>query len=45
VVSVQGIVFSIVTRNPIESQPTEITQPFLSQTLRDKSFRNAENQS
>ena len=31
--SVQGIVFSVVTRNPIESQPTEITQPFLSQTL------------
>jgi hypothetical protein len=25
-----------VTRNPIESQPTEITQPFLSQTLRDE---------
>jgi hypothetical protein len=33
VISVQAIMISVVTRNPIESQPTEITQPFLSQTL------------
>ncbi|HUC19386.1 MAG TPA: hypothetical protein VMA37_17030 [Acetobacteraceae bacterium] len=33
-ISVQGIVGSVAARNPIESQPAEITQPFLSQTLR-----------
>jgi hypothetical protein len=34
VISVQGIVGSVVVCNPIESQPTEITQPILGQTLR-----------
>ncbi len=31
--SVQGIVASVVVRNPTELQPTEITQPLLGQSL------------